>query len=165
MATQADDFTRSLFHAQGRSSRERYWLTVLLLLLSMLIAGFFAHVMESIGAVILGVIVVLPIMLAAFAIGIFNAVKRMHDMGRSGWWLAPIFLVLVVFALPSELARYSDDADFAAAAGALSRICNLIYLIAMGAIPGTHGSNKYGDQPSRPVREVADENPGETEDF
>src|ERR1700755_3294348 len=86
----------------GRSSRSAYWYWALFGFL----AGVVATIIDlAIGTRIVSVIVTLALLLPGIAVSF----RRLHDVGRSGWWvliaLVPFigFIVLLVFALqPSE---------------------------------------------------------------
>ena len=93
----------------GRARRSEYWFFVLFYV----IVRFVANIIDSIigtrgfagGNGLLGVLVGLALLLPGLSVG----VRRLHDTGRSGWWiliaLVPFIgaIVLLVFALqPSE---------------------------------------------------------------
>lgn len=80
----------------GRSSRSAYWYWFLFAVL----AGIAANIIDlGVGAPIVSIIVALGLLLPNLAVG----VRRLHDTGRSGWWiligLIPLigFIVLIVF--------------------------------------------------------------------
>lgn len=90
---------------EGRSQRSEYWFFVLFYLLISIAAGivdglFGTFDMNSgLGAV--GLLVTLGLLLPSITVG----VRRLHDIGRSGWWLllglVPVigWIVLLVFAV------------------------------------------------------------------
>lgn len=77
--------------------------------------------------------------------------KRLHDRGRSGWWLLALPLALIATHLAAALASGS-----APAAGARSQILWALpaiglwlwLLIECGVLPGTQGLNRYGPPPA-----------------
>lgn len=88
---------------KGRASRGQYWRFVLCyVIVSIPLAVIDVLVFK---AQILGLILALGLLLPSIAIGI----RRLHDLGRCGWWylialipvLGPIAL-LVMFCLPGE---------------------------------------------------------------
>ena len=86
----------------GRSSRSAYWYWVLFAFIVAVVATI---IDVAIGSRIVSVITSLALLLPGLAVGI----RRLHDIGRSGWWiliaLVPFIgvIVLLVFALqPSE---------------------------------------------------------------
>ena len=86
----------------GRSSRSAYWYWALFAL----IVGVVATIIDlAIGSRIVSLITTLALLLPGLAV----AFRRLHDTGRSAWWilisLVPFvgFIVLIVFLVqPSE---------------------------------------------------------------
>lgn len=88
----------------GRSRRKEYWYFVLFNLIIGFALGFVDGLAgwfdPEIGIGLLGGIYNLAILIPSIAV----AVRRLHDIGKSGWWLLLIFipvvgaLVLIVFA-------------------------------------------------------------------
>jgi uncharacterized membrane protein YhaH (DUF805 family) len=91
----------------GRARRKEYWFFVLFYLLMLLviaIAAEFAAAAENALIVIAGV-VFLGMLLPSIAV----TVRRLHDIGRTGWWMLlymiPLIgdIVMLVFAVtPSQ---------------------------------------------------------------
>lgn len=96
----------------GRSQRSEYWYFFLFYLLIVIALGLLDVALgtfdEEEGLGLLSGIFVLAMLIPSLAVG----VRRLHDIGRSGWWLlialVPIIgtIVLVVFAV-----RDSDPGD------------------------------------------------------
>ncbi len=89
----------------GRASRSAYWYWVLFAILASIVGNILdAAIGASIFSILIGLALFLP--------GLAVAVRRLHDTGRSGWWiligLIPIigFIVLIVF-----LVQDSDAGD------------------------------------------------------
>lgn len=80
----------------GRARRSEYWYFVLFNLLVSVVA---ALIDAAIGTSILQIVVALALFLPGLAV----AIRRLHDTGRSGWWifiaLVPIvgFILLIVW--------------------------------------------------------------------
>ncbi|MCR9185609.1 MAG: DUF805 domain-containing protein [Halieaceae bacterium] len=89
----------------GRARRKEYWYFVLFNLLASIalgvIDGITGTYSDDAGLGLLGGIYALAVFIPSIAV----AMRRLHDTGRSGWWLLlaliPIlgFLVLLVFML------------------------------------------------------------------
>jgi uncharacterized membrane protein YhaH (DUF805 family) len=89
----------------GRARRKEYWYFVLFNLLASIVLGVVDGITgtysEDAGLGLLGGIYALAVFIPSIAV----AMRRLHDTGRSGWWLLlaliPIlgFLVLLVFML------------------------------------------------------------------
>lgn len=83
---------------EGRSRRKEYWLFFLLCFGVHIAAGLLDMVTHM---PIIGVVAILALFLPSLSVG----VRRLHDTGRSGWWLLigliPLVgvIVLLVFAV------------------------------------------------------------------
>ena len=81
----------------GRASRSEYWWFVLFYFLVALVSAFLGHIISGLVA------------LALFLPSLAVAVRRLHDIGKSGWWIligfVPLvgWLILLYFAVqPSQ---------------------------------------------------------------
>lgn len=146
---------RRYFEFSGRSRRKEYWFTVLTVLLVMvafgfgfvgLIAGNWQAMMDGTFASweILGVgawalIALLGLFFVASIIPwIALQVRRLHDLGVSGWWyLAYVAAGQLLDQVP----------DFGASLNSLLSLGWIVWMF----FPGTRGPNKYGDDPKDPV--------------
>lgn len=87
----------------GRAQRQEYWYFFLINLVITLALGIVDHLLNTPGSEdgtgLLGGVYSLAVLLPSVAVGI----RRLHDIGRSGWWmllsLIPVlgFLVLLYF--------------------------------------------------------------------
>ena len=81
----------------GRARRSEFWWFYLAQVLASIVAGIIDGIL---GVTILGVILALGLLIPTLAVG----VRRLHDIGKSGWWLliglVPLVgaIVLIVFA-------------------------------------------------------------------
>lgn len=81
----------------GRARRKEFWMFALINFIIGLVLGFLGGSANGPGA--LGVLYSLAVLIPYFAV----SVRRLHDTGRSGWWLliglVPFigFIVLLVF--------------------------------------------------------------------
>lgn len=96
------DAWKNYINFNGRSRRTAYWMFVLFNFIAVILANVIDNVLGLAGeggygplGTIYGLAVLLP--------GLALAIRRLHDTGRSGWWmligLVPIigFIVLIVF--------------------------------------------------------------------
>lgn len=93
----------------GRARRKEYWMFTLFNLIIALVLGFLD------GSGTLGGIYALAVLLPSIGV----SVRRLHDTGRTGWWLLLIFLPLI---------------------GAL-------VLLVFMVLEGNAGQNEYGSDP------------------
>lgn len=98
----------------GRAHRTEYWMFFLINFLIGIAIGFLDG---ALGTQILGLIYALALLIP----GLAAAVRRLHDTGRSGWW------VLIV----------------------LIPVLGAIVLIVLLAMPTQGGANEYGPEPAR----------------
>ena len=87
----------------GRTRRQEFWMFVLFNFLAALVAGFLDGLLGTGGA--LYGLYSLAVLIPSLAVG----VRRLHDTGRSGWWLLlPLIplvggiILLVFFCIESK---------------------------------------------------------------
>ena len=87
----------------GRARRKEYWMFSLFNIIVAfgigLVAGIIAAILHSPGIIgLLSVAYSLGILIPSIAVG----VRRMHDLGRNGWWIIFPFVNLVFLFLDSQ---------------------------------------------------------------
>jgi uncharacterized membrane protein YhaH (DUF805 family) len=93
----------------GRARRKEYWIFTLISVIASIVLGFIdglTGLMVGDGAVgILGLIYSLAVFIPSLAV----SVRRLHDSGRSGWWILIAFIpllgaiaLIVFFCMDSE---------------------------------------------------------------
>ncbi len=79
----------------GRSRRKEYWFFTLFFVLGSFIAGGLDLALgtldEETGVGAIGILFGLALMLPSLAV----TVRRLHDTGRSGWWMLIFFVPLI----------------------------------------------------------------------
>jgi len=108
---------------------------------------------------ILGGMVVFVVVVAAFGVRppriaegllIFLCVPRLHDMGRSGWWvLIPLSAELVALVVTFTAFR-SDDASMIFG-GVFLAIA--MFVAVLGLIPGQPHANRFGEPRKGPFHQ------------
>ena len=83
---------------QGRATRKEFWYFVLFYYLATFIAGFIDGFM---GTKILANVAILGLLLPYLAV----AVRRMHDVGKAGWFILVPFYNLVLACTASKAAE------------------------------------------------------------
>jgi len=102
----------------GRARRKEYWMFALINFLIGLVIGFVDGFTGTVGAAgigFLGGIYNLAILIPGIAVG----VRRLHDIGKSGWMLLVVLIPIIGF----------------------------IWLIILLATEGVEGENEYGPNP------------------
>ncbi len=115
---------------QGRMNRATYWLSIAVAILALVGLVLLTHRRESVGEVVL----------------VLVAVPRLHDIGRSGWWVLAGFGVEIVGVVVALVALPLEQAD--AVLGVVTLVI-LGLVIWLGAIPGGKGPNRFGEPPGR----------------
>jgi uncharacterized membrane protein YhaH (DUF805 family) len=145
------DWKSLFFSAEGRIGRQAFWIGWLVLLGVQVVAGWIPVVGHALGLV------------ALFA-WVCLCTKRLHDMGRSGWWQAPPFALSVVLVVGSALwigvgaalAAITDgNPEVVALAGVgvlligifVSFVTMIAFTLWVGVAEGQTGENRYGAPP------------------
>jgi uncharacterized membrane protein YhaH (DUF805 family) len=97
----------------GRARRTEYWMFALFNIIISIVLNLIGMAVK--GGSILAAIYSLAVLIPALAVG----VRRLHDTGRSGWWLLIALIPLI----------------------------GAIVLIVFMATEGDHGDNAYGPNP------------------
>lgn len=149
---QSFDWQKLLFSFEGRSRRSHFWIGWLICLGVGVVAGWIP---------LLGGLISLALIWPNLAI----SVKRLHDMGHSGWLVAIPWVVSIVgvfvaigligvtaFANAAALEREDPAAIFALIGPALGlfgllALVNLGFLLWIGVSDGQAGDNRFGPNP------------------
>ncbi|WP_333877251.1 DUF805 domain-containing protein [Flavobacterium sp.] len=133
----------------GRARRSEYWyFTLFNLILSLITMSIDKMLGLEIG---LNTIY----SLAVFIPGLAVSFRRLHDIGKSGWWLIIIYLAIIIAAVVlvgsglSALAGMSSPEGFGLGA-IISLIIILglsVWVLIMFCTNGDVGENKYGPDP------------------
>lgn len=115
----------------GRAARSEFWFFVLFNLLVSIGAAIMDIVLRAIlGLGFVGVLTSLALLLPGIAVSI----RRLHDLGKPGWWLlsmVPGLLLIGLVPVP----------------GALLVLAGAGLLLFFYLKPGTQGPNAYGPDP------------------
>lgn len=141
------DWQWFLFNTNGRLPRSRYWLAVLVYVVTALV-GFIAALLlitstSDAAAIILYVGGGLTFLTMYFSITAVAA-KRLHDRNKTGWWGIP-FLALPGLLYGASTGLVSPSSGFA-----LLIVAALLFawgVVELGCLRGTAGPNRYGDDP------------------
>ena len=145
------DWKSLFFSAEGRIGRQAFWIGWLVLLGVQMLAGWIPVVGHALG------------LIALFA-WVCLCTKRLHDMGRSGWWQAPALALGPVLIVGSALwlgfgaalaALTGGEPELAALAGVgvllvsvgVAFISMIAFTLWVGVAEGEPGDNRYGQPP------------------
>lgn len=149
---QSFDWKKLLFSFEGRARRSHFWIGWLILLGVGVVAGWIP---------ILGGLISLALIWPNTAI----SVKRLHDMGQTGWlvlipWAVSIIGVIAAVSMigvsavtNSAALEDGDPAAILALLGPALGLFGLILLVCLGFLlwigltDGQRGDNKYGPNP------------------
>ena len=104
----------------GRARRKEYWMFVLFNIIFSIVAvildNVFGTAMEEVGYGVIYILYCLAVLIPSLAV----TVRRLHDTGRSGWW---IFITFIPFI-------------------------GAIWLLVLLVMDSQAGKNKYGPKPN-----------------
>ncbi|MYB15504.1 MAG: DUF805 domain-containing protein [Chloroflexi bacterium] len=144
------------FDFSGRASRSEFWWFFLCATIAQWVVGIF-----------------LPGILFLLLVSPFLAVsaRRLHDTGRSAWWLLSYLVsgvAIIVLAVAGFVLAFAgedifsefdfEDAEFVTLAvillfGLLAGLAASLLPLVLCALPGTVGPNRFGDDPLSPPPE------------
>jgi len=151
-ASQGLDWQKLLFSFEGRARRSHFWIGWLICLGAGVVAGWIP---------LIGIVLSIALIWPNLAI----AVKRLHDMGQSGWLVAIPWVVSIIGGIAavsmfgvSALSNTAalEEGDPTAILGLLGPAMGLLAVIALvgigfllwiGLSDGQRGDNRYGPNP------------------
>lgn len=126
----------------GRSQRKEFW--YFFLFYSLFSIPFGVVDMFLIGTSILGTIYFLAFLTPSLAVG----VRRLHDMGRSGWWML-LYTGIVLQQLASGIkvsGRGVNEEAVVAIVFVVAAVCTIVLIVFM-VRKSQPGHNRYGPDP------------------
>ena len=112
------DYQTLFLSAQGRLNRKAYWIGAVIIFVADVILTLLGLAAREHIGILYWIFTLLTI--ALIYPGLCIAIKRFHDRDKSGWWVLIALIPLI---------------------GAIW------YIIEVGFLPGTKGSNQYGPDP------------------
>jgi uncharacterized membrane protein YhaH (DUF805 family) len=144
------DWKSLFFTADGRIGRQAFWIGWLMLLGVHVVAGAIPLIGWALG-------------LAALYASVCLYTKRLHDMGRTGWWqvlpivLGPVLIIgsAISIGFGALLANLTNAGDAWALAGvgglfvslAIAFVVMIGFTLWVGTAEGQPGENQYGEPP------------------
>jgi uncharacterized membrane protein YhaH (DUF805 family) len=133
----------------GRAPRAEYWWYTLALVVIYLVVSILESLVGLDGLLGPYGLLTLLVLLATLVPGIAVTARRLHDTGRSGWWMliavVPYFFVGVMAG--AALAGGSMGALAGAGLLSLVALAGAVVLLVFLVLPGTAGDNRYGPNP------------------
>lgn len=135
----------------GRASRSEFWYFQLFLYLALSVAEIFDSMFflmgeesASMGSDVIGLVVWLGTLIPNFAVWS----RRLHDTDRSAWWIAPLFIIpLIYLVITSFTMIFTQNDIIFLAIVALVFLGNFITIIVWFCQKGTDGENRFGPDP------------------
>ena len=138
---------------KGRARRSEYWfITLFLLLTNVAAAGIDLALMQGDverfvangGGGIVGLVWLVATILPALAV----SVRRLHDTGRTGWWLVVVYIPVILL---SGLSTLGDLASFQTLVvigvlAVVAFVVNIVILV-FTVLDSTPDENQYGASP------------------
>lgn len=142
---------KKYFSIKGRATRSEYWNFVLFSVLLMVLISVGAIIIaatvsgeasfETIGFTVLAVVF---IYMFGFALPLTTMqVRRLHDVGLSGWWVFLVF-ALGLAANFAGLNNFNTASNEFAPLNALANLASIALLI-VSVLPSQTKANKYGE--------------------
>ena len=129
--------TKHYFDFHGRARRSEFWWYILVVVVLQVVLGI---IQRFIGTQLLTGLLSLALLLPNLGV----AVRRLHDINKTGWWillpLAPMVLALIF--------TFMFQWTIAMILGVATLACSIL-LIYWYAQPGTAGQNPYGPDPKK----------------
>ncbi len=140
-----------LFDFRGRINRGQFWLAALIYVVFLFgVIGVTMAATSSLTAVFGATLAAyVPLVVSSVAVGI----KRLHDRNKSGWWLLPFFIpvVLPFVAALLETVIVPDASMTFVVFQYVSLAITVWAVIELGCLRGTIGANRYGFDPLTPA--------------
>jgi uncharacterized membrane protein YhaH (DUF805 family) len=138
---------RELLRFDGRLSRLGFWRNYLTLAIALTVTwGIALFVMMHFGGLAAVLLLPMPFILVSL---IAISIRRLHDRGKTGWWVAPFVILPEIVALDvhAETAGASPRV-FLALLSLATIMLGLWGWVEIGFRRGTRGTNRFGDEPA-----------------
>ncbi len=152
----------------GRAPRSEFWWWILFVILVSFGVGILSGILEvALGLKALGAIISLLLDLFFLLPNLAVAMRRLHDLNRSGWWyggLIMLSLFIMALAIPAFIRMGENhEQGYAPTDGlnpavfmlmgvlGLVEIIYSIVLLVWFCLPGTRGANRFGPDPLREI--------------
>jgi len=143
----AGNFFDDILSARGRTNRARYWL-IALIAAAIYFTGL-GMVLKAREAPAAAIAAVVLVMIAALAISLLAAIRRLHDRDKSGFWIWLLIIAPAVLnAIGNIAARHMEGGKtLATVLWVPSLVLSAWAFVELGCQRGTIGPNSYGPDP------------------
>ena len=136
----------------GRAPRAEFWWFVLLVCIGIVVALILERILDLQPILVIYGPLTLAVIVATLVPSIAVQTRRLHDTGRPAWWLVAFYILYfgyMYMALGNLETLSAGDMSSLASVGilAIAMVIYSIVLIVFYVLKGTHGPNKYGDDP------------------
>lgn len=137
---------RRYFELSGRSRRKEYLLFTLFIILASIVTGVIDVILgydgEEGGPI--GLLTSLALLIPSTTV----SVRRLHDIGKSGWWVAAPFALIipVAFAVLVEGANAQNPSAILIFS-VIALLCYAIVWLVWTCSDGEAGENRFGENP------------------
>jgi uncharacterized membrane protein YhaH (DUF805 family) len=150
------DWTSLLFGFRGRINRAKYWLGIVIIMVGDVVLQLSRFAAAGGVAVSLIVnLVVFVVGLALFAIGLSVTIQRLHDRGKSAWWLLLFWLLPGILAMGLAYTVAMSSWPLVGLFGVAVAAISIWAFVELGCLRGTLGPNPYGPDPLGPQAPAA----------
>jgi len=132
---------KKLFSFRGRAPRREF---ILVFGMTVVVGGL----LGATPATPASALPILMLMLVAGVIQLAVVARRLHDVGRSGWWQLPPNLLAMMAILPMMRAGALDPQAKAPLTVVVAMLLCAAFMIALAVARGDKGANRFGDPPA-----------------
>lgn len=129
----------------GRARRSEYWwFSILAVMLTIIAAMVDRAIGSNPDTGPIGIIIAFGLAIPTLAV----TIRRLHDIGRSGWWEGGIMLVsILVLALQTFEMGFNLPASTPTTVLGIAWVGYAVLMLVWLFTPGTTGSNRFGPDP------------------
>lgn len=129
---------------KGRARRSEFWWNTLLFCLIIFsitnIEAFISNREGSLGSIFVFLLIIIALVVVYFEIAI--TFRRLHDIGRSGWWAGVLYMIRLL----NDLATPYIDYETASLLSFIN-VVYFVFLIGFCSMDSMKETNKYGKSP------------------
>ena len=134
-----------LFSFHGRINRAKFWIAALVYFVINFVLTGIGAVSDSATFQALNGMIGIVVLISSIAVGM----KRLHDRGKSGWYLLFFYVapgILMMAAIGTYLTM-EDGTLVSALLGLVAFAIGVWAFVELGCLRGTVGSNRFGPDP------------------